>query len=84
MCKDLIAELAARESSINDACIVYDCSDLPIPASSKQNALVEVHLTDVDGVSELENTFTNTKLLDGPLAQCAVIRAREEFANLLN
>jgi len=50
---------------------------LPVPTASEKHALLDVHLASVDRISELENPLTNTMLFDRPLAQGAVVRARE-------
>ena len=44
---------------------------------------MNVHLADIDRVLELENTFTNSHVLDGPLSQRAIVRAREETVDIV-
>ena len=44
---------------------------------------MDVHLADIDRVLELENTLTNSHVLDGPLSQRAIVRAREETVDIV-
>ena len=56
---------------------------MTIPASREDHTPLDVHLADIDWVLELEDTFTNSHVLEGPLSQRAIIRAREEAVNIV-